>query len=220
MTRARLYADVRQQIGGPHLNTITDADLEGYVQGALRWIAGELRLTVRAEPHAIGLVAEQAEYALPSDVAEMIDVEWNDTRLEPTSTYQETLDGGAWRFAEAANPTQYAILGRRLILIPPPSSDAVTTDGFLTIRYVAGPPEPVGPSGQPDLNPVDYDLLVYEAAYRYLLAHPGEESLARSGAYEKQIARLLPGARRRAQNMIRDFGPRLKGRSYREGAAR
>lgn len=219
MDRKRFFSDLRQLIGSPGPNETTDAFLEPYVEGALEWLCAELRYRVVTETQAIGLVASQIDYPLPDDVMTLIRVEWNGNRLPPSSVFSWDRVSTNWPEETAGNPKEYALLGRRLYLLPPPSSSAVSTDGFLTLRYFAGPAG-IGANGPFELDPVARRLALWEAALEYCISHPSDENQARAGAYGAQITRLLPGARDRATLPAEDFRPRIFVSTGRRGAAR
>lgn len=220
MTRSQIHARVRRYIGGVDVNTITSEALEEFIEGAMFWLAGVIEeFEVVETDQAIALAASQRDYPLPLDCSEMILVQWNETRLRASSTNEWDRNGTQWRTSEAATPSEYAIQGRRLWLNPPPSADAITTDGTLTLRYIACPGE-MGVSGPVQLPPLAHDLLCYEAAYRWLGTHPGEENLARMEFCKGQIARLLPQARRQSQGPSQEHAPRFWPGTYRRGSAR
>jgi len=219
MNGKELLSELRERIGNPNVNEVSNPQLERYLASALSWLASELDYVVRTETQMIQVTAEQQEYPLPGDFMSMIFVEWDGNRVLPTSTYSMDRDGTLWRGATGANLAQYAIQGRKLILQPPPSSGAVTADSLLTLRYIADSPG-VQVSGTPDLSDTDQRLALWEAAYQYLIVHPSETNAARAHSCAVQVQRLLPNAKRRATLPIQDFSPSFRFRSPRQGVAR
>lgn len=220
MNRLQIHGRIRRYIGGAEVNTVTSEALEEFIDGAMFWLAGELEdFEIVETSQAIALVAEQRDYPLPLDCSEMILVEWNSNRLMPGSHSEWDRNGTQWRTSEEGNPSEYSVEGRRLWLNPPPSSDAVTADGTLTLRYIAAPGE-MGASGPVQLPPLAHDLLCWEAACRWLGTHPSDENAARLQFCQQQIARLLPQARRQSQSPVQEHAPRWHPATYRRGAAR
>lgn len=219
MTDTELVSHLRERVGSPSVDTVSERRLREYLASALEWLAGELEFHVRTLPDALSLTAETYEYPLPADCLRVLWLEWNETKLEPGSVASWVRDGRDWRNATAGNPTGYAVEGRQLVLYPPPSSDAVTTDGAVTLSYLATSPG-VDASGVPGLTNTDLWCAVYAAAIEYLGNHPTDENQARLPHCREQLALRLPQARARHADAIRPSHQRVTVWSARQGGAR
>ena len=197
MNELELLGEVREKIGNVGVNQVSDRRLrDSYVIPALMWLAGKLAFNVRTEDRAIGLVASQIEYPLTSDVLSVIWVEWNNRRLEPVSLTISDRDQTNWRDRDPGEPAQWAIQGRKLALIPPPTAAAITTDAYLSLRYIATP-GPLGPDGPQGLSDLDQWLVIHEAARMWCETNYTEENERRMIAYEKRVAMDLMDAKAR-----------------------
>jgi hypothetical protein len=207
----------------PSPEEVSDRLLDSCLADALSWLASELKYDIRTNEQ-IGLTAGQFEYPLPQDLSHVIWIEWNGKVLDPTSTYLVNATGGSWREQDAnATLSEYAIQGRKLILLPPPSAAAITTDPYLSWRYIASGGE-MGESGVPGLSDLDLQIARYQAACNWLTDHITAENLtvfqAKIAAYTEMIARLLPNAKRRNNSPDVTYFPSWRLDHGRDGAAR
>lgn len=219
MTRQDLYADFRRKIGGKLRTEVIDSDADSYLDSATEWLAAQLKWRVGTDTQSLALVADQQELQLPDDLIEVIFIEWNSKRLTPGSVYGWDRVGTDWRGATSAALSEFAIQGRKLVLNPPPDDDAIEDDPTLTLRGVFMP-EKVSVAGPVDVAPLDARLIAWKAAQQWLKVNTSQENYARAQAYQSEIDPLLKSARKNAQKMIRDYQPRFRWRSYRNGAAR
>lgn len=220
MTDKQLLGNLRELIGNPATTETNDKQLLSHVNASLAWMAEVLRYRIVTDEQAIALVASQRAYPLPSQFSRMLWAEWSDTRLEPTSTFRTEKQGTDWRSTTAADVlTEYAIEGREVIFIPPPSSDAVSTDGYVAMRYIAAP-EDIGPDGSGGLWELDYQIVLYKAAIRWLRSHPSDVNIARLQGYKEELGELVGAAKRRRMNPHETYQPGLLVSVTRQGAAR
>jgi hypothetical protein len=218
MIREELYAEFRELVGNPDPNDFSNRQIESYLVPAMEWLAVQLNYAIRTDSTLV-LKADQVEYNLPEEFGSMIFVEWNAVRIQPSSVYQWDREGSDYRTAASANPREYAVLSRTLYLNPPPSSTAITTDPYLTLRYI-GSSIPMDGGGAPQLGTLDQQLCLYRAAMRYCRSHPNEENRLRIEGYQAEIDELLPAARKRAQNAIEDYSSHFHPLIDRFGGAR
>jgi hypothetical protein len=198
---------------------VPDSRLLENILPALNVLAAELDYVIVDDADIMGLTANQAAMALPEDLAFILSVDWNSTTLTPNSMYAWERDNTTWRETTAGSPSEYVVQGRMLILNPPPSSTAVTTDPYLRLRYIASSPGMTA-TGTPGLSALDQELVVLEASVRYCYTHPNERTLARVVGLEKLRDRAMAGARRRAQRAVRGFHPRFGVHVTRDPGAR
>lgn len=220
MTERVLLSHIRERIGAPNKTDISDDRLRGYVVDAAERLAEELESFVRTDETAIALEANVQEYPLPPDILTVLWVEHNNMRLEPVGINE--LDSGRtnWRNESAGTPRRYAIQGRNLILLPKPSSGAVSDDAILSLRYIASAPE-ISASGPLTWSEADQWTLIYLAALTFCQVNPSPENQARVPAYTAQVMGRLAEARRRWENTTRFHHPRFRPEtSGRFGAAR
>lgn len=219
MTEKVLLGKLRSKIGNPPTTEVTLAELQSHVADALDWLAETLRFRVVTDEQAILLVEDQREYPLPTQMIRLIWAEWNTNRLTPTSTYRNEREGSNWRSVSSANPSEYAIEGRNLLLIPPPSDDAISTAGTIALRYIAAPDE-MGPDGDASLWQSEYQLVIHKAAIRWLQEHPSQENALRIQEYKTELEELLGPAKRRRMNPHDNYQPGMAVSTNRQGAAR
>jgi hypothetical protein len=219
MDQRTIYSILRRLIGGPSPTETSERDLGEYVASASDWLASELKDQFVTDNFLIALVADQSEYPLPPDVGWVLFAEWNSQRLSPSSHFQWDRNGTSYRTAPSGNLSEFAVYGRSMILNPPPSDTAVTTDGYLTTRCITTAREMTA-AGLAGFSDFDARLMLYEAAFEYLVNHPSDENNARAQAHLAQINRLLPAARERARTPIEDQRPQFWPQVRRRGAAR
>jgi len=213
-----IYSGIRALIGNPDPNEVTDRELDKHIIPALEWMVAKLKYTIETEEH-LPLVADQQEYIIPRDAAWIIWVEWDFNKLTPSTHYRWERQGIIWRNQASGVPTEFAIQGRRIILLPPPSSSAVSTNPWLIMRYINSTPG-LDASGTPQLSDLDQQLVLYRAAVRYLRAHPSDENMARIQGYNDEINDLIPAARDRARQWAEDYYPHMWPHSDRFRGAR
>lgn len=208
MTEDQIYFHLRERIGNPDKNQANNRQLLAYVSDALDWMADQLKYQVLTDTTSLLLVAGQQEYLIPDSVAWFVWLEWNTNRITPATTQKWDRDGTDWRNASPSQPLQYAIQGRNLILLPAPDSSTVTTQPYLTFRYIATA-APMSASGPLSLCEMDQFIAVYKAAVLYLTAHPSDTSQELIQGYQAELAERVPRAKRRLGNPIRDYRGRL-----------
>lgn len=209
MLEKTLLGHVRERIGAPNKGDLSDDRLRGYVADGAERLATELESFIKTDELSVALVANQNEYAVPSDLLTILWVEHNNLRLDEIGINAEDRDGTNWRNQTASTPTSYAMQGRKLILVPKPSAAAVSTDGFLSIRYIASAPT-ITAAGPPTWSDADQWLLIYLTALTFCEVNPSQENQARIPRYELQVAGRLDEARGRWQNMTRFYHARLR----------
>ncbi len=216
MTLDVLRGEFRELIGNPRVSELSVRQIDSYLIGSLVWLAEELEFDIQTE-EIIGLSADQVEVPLPPDLLFLLWVEYNETRLDAIS-YSE-LDRENWRIQESGTPARYAVLGRRLILNPPPDSTAITADETLSWRYI-GSGARLTAQGPQGLSEGDLQLLRYDAALAWLSSHPSEENNAKGLAYTARVNRFLPAARKRWQQPVPTHSPQIVTENTGRGAAR
>ena len=187
----QVEAYLRIQCGDPDADAVSRRTLMIYFASALEWLAAELDLNVRTVNNLYALTASDYDYPLPQDTYEIIWVEWNEQRLTRQTMLGWNRDGVDYRNAEAGTPADWAVIGNELILYPPPSSDAITTDGYLDMCWISGGVE-LGPNGVPGFTNLDTWVCIYKAAQQYCDMHPSKENQVRSAANAKEWASRLP----------------------------
>jgi hypothetical protein len=217
MTLAQLYAGIYDLIG-TNIREVPPGDLDGFILSSLSWLASELKFDIRTEEN-IGIEADQRELILPSDFGWLLWLEWNGTRLDPVSLSAGNRDGDNWHTLDSGTLREYAIQGRRLVLLPPADSDSIDTSATLSWRYIAIPTS-LSPSGIPGLSEADQQLVRFDSAIQWLGAHPSEVSAAKIQAYTAEINRRLPAAKRRAEAPIESYAASFVPFHGRQGGAR
>lgn len=217
MIENEFYSDLRELIGNPNTNAVTNRKLRPYLVYSLEYLAEELEYNVVTSD--IALVADQLEYTLPSDLTHIVWVEWNTNRLEPFTTFGWENDGTDWRDATSNSPTGYAVQGRHLILNPPPSSTAIATSGVVTVRYI-GASAGMNAGGTPGLSVLDQRLVVYQAALDYCVANPSDENAARAQGYQMRLTGMWETAKARHRHPIEDQSEGWHIKARRVGGAR
>lgn len=218
MNQAELYAELRERIGNPEPNEVSNRQLDSYLGFALQWLAGKLKHIIRDSD--IALQADVYDYPLAENVLWVDWITWNGTKLTPNSVDGWDRDGTDWRTATSAQPSEFAIQGRRIVLYPPPSSTAITTAGILRMRTMGCGERPTDHSGPPGLSQADQLLIVYRGGIDWCRSHPSEENNARKIGFAEMIAEELPDAIKRHDNPIDDFRPEFEPHISRLGPAR
>lgn len=200
MIDLELIGQLREKLGSLSVNDVDNTRLrDGYITPALVWLAGELNFNVRQEDNAIGLVAGQIEYPLMSDVLSVIWCEWNERRLEPASLTRSDREQDAWDQRASGTPAQFAIQGRKLAILPPPTAASIVTDPYVALRYIATP-GPVGVDGPQGLSELDQWLVIYMSAMLWCETNLSEANATRLVNYTARVAEMLPAAKARWSN--------------------
>lgn len=223
-----LRSEFRKRIGNPDVREAPDRDLDSFLQRAWEWVAGELDLSVTTDTSTLALTADTMELALPSDLLIILFVEWNGVRLKGSSVFEWDRAGVDWRGAASVDTLrEYAVQGRKLILYPPPSSDAVTTDSAMTVRYYTqGAALASSSAAAPSLGEGDQMLVVERAAWQWNMLRAGEPkplgtaAMSRAQANQASLAQLMIQAKRRWQIQVIDAQPGITFRTRRTGAPR
>lgn len=196
MTTADLLGRLRQRIGNPNKVEVSDLALLDAVNAALVELVDELQFRVVTDTSSIALVAEQQDYGLPNDVLSILWVSHNDRRLEPLGLAERDRDLEEWRSLSSSTPTQFAVRGRRIYLLPAPSASDVEDDGYLTFSYV-GAPEEMGAQGPVGLSDNDQWLLIWMAALDYCMVNPSEMNQVRIPGYQMRKQQMMERAKSR-----------------------
>lgn len=223
MTEAEIYGEIRELIGSPGVNDVSNRKIGTFVRAALAWMADELEFRVVTDDLSMALVAEQQEYPLPSDFLTMLWVEHDDKRLEPIGLAAFDRDQHDWRGQPSGTPVQYAIRGRRLVLYPKPDSAAVSADSRVAYSFV-GAPRAMSEAGPQDLSDNDNWLLIYRAALDFVTTYPDEKSATRIPGYQQNVSDRLSRAKSRwvgqGAAAAKHHYPSLQPRPGRMGGAR
>lgn len=221
MTTLEMYANLRELIGAPSKEEVSNQRLQANLIPALDWLAQKLRYLIKEDDYGIQLVASQIAYQLPSDLLWIIWVSWNSNRLTPSSQYRWDRDTENFRSAPASTPDEYAVQANQLLLLPPASASAIITAGYLKLRYIAGVSK-LEAGGPVELFDSDCWLALWKAAIRYLIVRPSEENQARVQAYQEQINEALPMAIARNAEQSDSYWPGFapEGAQQRLSAAR
>lgn len=208
ITSDQLFYQMRARIGNPDKKQVPDRMLADFMTDALDWMADQLKFQVKTDSTSLLLVAEQQEYLIPEDVAWFVWLEWDTNRITPATTQKWDRDGTDWRNAAPGQPLQYAIQGRNLVLYPLPDAATVTTQPYLTFRYIAAA-APLTAAGPLGLGELENWIAVYKAAVLWLIAHPSDTAAALIQGYQEELVERVPRAKRRLANPIRDYRARL-----------
>ena len=172
MDEAEIFSNLRSRIGNPTPNEYSDIDLQKTMEPHLCWFASEMGMPI-IPALTLPLTADEYSIALPQDCDQLLWVEWNGKRLEPASINRWVRDGVTWRQDASNEPRSYAVQDRKIILNPPPSSDAISTDANLTIAYVGVTAE-LSATGIAGLTDGDLWCVILRTAADFLGLHPGK----------------------------------------------
>lgn len=221
MNQAQLYSEYRRLIGSPSVDQVSNRELSDYLVSGLDWLANLSDFPLTTDERSLVLVAGVGVYPLPSDLQQLIWIEYNGRRLDAATTWAWERDGVDYRGATAATPTAYAVLGQELILYPPPSEDAVSAVTSCPFRYIASQ-QGISPSGTRQLGDGDQRLFLLQAAIEWWILHPGEKGEGKQKAVDLKVLRdeRLQEARPRWAAPVAGYTPQIRVRTRRMGAAR
>jgi len=181
-------------------NIVTAAQVDQQIslgQEALNDLIGYF---IKDDTSTIALVNGTQEYTLPADCLEVLHATWNNTFLK-----EETLDEARrnytnWLSASAsATLESYVLYGRKLLLIPKPNATAVSSDGFVDLRYVATPTA-YATTAFDGLASQHHAIPIYYAASLWLDAHGFDGAMVRSQRLMEKFLQRAEGARRHYQS--------------------
>lgn len=222
MTQTDLESALRMRIGNPDPNDVPDRHLQDFLLRGLEWLAAELEYAVTTSSAAVTLVAATQEYTVPTDLSQILWVEWNSGRLTPNSMFAWDRDNPNWRQTPAGTPREYALFGRQLIFYPAPNAAAVALSSAPTLRYFSATPGlTASGAATAQLGDDEQMLAVYHAAMEYLGLHPQVDPGGRMAATNaKMLSMVLPAAKTNRLNALVEFNPRVSVEVRRAGAAR
>lgn len=219
MTDLELYANIRELLGDPPPDRLSQRKLQVYVISALEWFAGECKYLVK-EDNCLTLVTGQVSYPLPPNVLSVIWLSYNNVKIPPSSTWTWDRDGLRWRAATNQGPPQgYAVQGREVLLNPAPDAGTVAANPVIRMRWFAGP-STAEAENQVGMSELDSQIIVWQAAALYCMSHRSEENDGRKADYENWVQAMLPQAKARAFHPIEDFDPQWRPKTARTGGAR
>lgn len=166
--RQQMVYQFRELCGGVAETTVSDrAIVDVHLANGVRMAAAAVGLTRRTDTTQFALQAGVFEYALPSSFMQIQEVMWNSQHVAYTSIEEWRRAHVNWRTPTAGLPREVSVDGRQLILLPAPSSDAVSADPVLLVRYTASVTE-ITPEGVPGFGDAEVMLAVEMAALRYM----------------------------------------------------
>lgn len=223
-SQVELLADLRERVGRPEVNAVSDRPLKHHLKAALEWLADRLQFNVQNE--TLDLSADTQTYDLPSDLLLLLNVAWHGADLDMASVAEWRAKRRPYPDATPGQPREYAVLGRQLILNPAADSSAIDTDSALSWSWVRSAPELTAAGVQGLTNP-DLDAAVLYAAINFIAAKtPKDEAEAAADARRLQIYQpLLQDRMQRIEervrgSVLRDYQPRLTVKTNRWPAAR
>jgi hypothetical protein len=219
MNEVELYSTIRQLVGDPPPDRLSQRTLSIYVIAAMEWFASECKYLVK-EDNLVTMVPGQVNYPLPPDVGTLIWISYNNDKIPPSSTWTWDRDGFDWRApANPGTPSNYAVQGREIFLNPSPSTTIVSANPTLRGRWFAAP-SPREASEQTGMSELDSQIIAWQAATLYLMVHRSPENDERKLDYMAWVQAQMPGARARAYHPIEDYDPTWRPKTARLGPAR
>ena len=174
MTDDAAFSLFRQYLGDPGVDAVPDRNLWPFVVSGLERLVGEFQDTALKTETGFLLVAGTYSYPLPVDCRRLAFVEWNGGRLLPASRHKWAREKTDYLNAASGNPTEYIQQNQDLLLTPPPSAAAITTDPNLTLCYLRHTRE--RPSAESDsFSDSDLRCALRWAAIDYLGMYPGQD---------------------------------------------
>lgn len=168
------------------------------------------------------LVVNQQEYALPSDLMDVLRVSHNGNRLERTSKFDLDFYAGKWS-DDLGSPAKYYVdldpNNKKIGVYPlPQSADTAYTLG---IEYLKIPPALSADSSVPFdshtlLTPY-HDALAYWSARELLKEDPSQENLARMAVYKKSYDDLVSECIETFRRLAEATPWRMRGGRYFKG---
>lgn len=203
-----MHAVFRQLTGNPPERDVSRRTIQRHLQNGVNWVASELEIPKRTDTTTFALVADQFEgYLLPSEALQVQEVMWNGRHVDYTSIEEWRRDRVAWRTATSGDPREVAVDGREMIVYPPPSAGAISTDANLVVRYLSST-FLITDGGVPGFGDADVLLAIYAAAQEWLSFNNMDGSKTNLIAQvEKFIAMRLPTAKARYARMLDDYQP-------------
>jgi hypothetical protein len=165
-TRFRLYT------GETDTAVLPDSEVDAYLQDGIEATSAALEHYVVEDAATLTLTPGINFVTLPDDFVSLIYAYHNGRELTKGDLDQWRIHLDTW-LTEPGSPSEYALVGDRLILRKVPNAAAVAAAPALTVKYVAGPPS-VTTSSFPGLLKQDRRLPVYWAVVAFSAAHPAD----------------------------------------------
>lgn len=219
MTHAEMLAELRQLIGSPGLDQVTNRALESRLWSAADSLADSLGYRVVTQTNMFALTAGTYEHALPADLNRILWVRWNGKFLDAGDLRAWQRDKKDWRTATSGNPSAFAVEGRSLILFPPPSADAITTDGYLDMSFLACAAAPAS-GGTAGLSDSDLWCLIFKAAVEWLGVNPSQDNAIRFQTCGTELLLRVDRAKARHAEPVVQQHKSIRWANRRSGAAR
>lgn len=202
MTEAEGRTLLRNLITEHDTAIVSDDDLDLYLDRGQEATNALIRYH-QTDDTSISTASGTQEYTVPTDVLDIVWVEWNATMLKRTDQADLRRRGIDFRDVAAAAPEEYYLHGRKIGLYPKPN--AIQT---LRIRYVSTPAAYTD-SAFAQLATQDHRLVVLYAAHLWLTAHGLDSNFGRAERFRQQFEReaLQAKALYDARNLVLAPGP-------------
>lgn len=161
----REYTNERNSI------VVPDVTVDIYLQSGLEALNRRVRYHWTDSTVDVTLLAGVQEYTLPSDIVELVWLEWNGFEVAKTSMDQLRSRLVNWRNQKAGPPQEWLFYKNKLVLIPAPDAATVATASHPVFRYVNTPPS-ITTNGPEQLSSQDYRVPVYHGVAEWASAHP------------------------------------------------
>lgn len=218
MTKPELLAELRDEIGNPDQEVISDRVLTRWLEKGMHWLAGELPFNLTTEEQVLALVADQQTYPVPKGLQRIQWLEYGTSKLTAATTDQWDDEGTAWRDAESGTPTSYAREARELIFNCPVDADSIADYPFARIRGTWTPTLDL--AGVERLADSDARCVVLYAAWRFCEANPTDDNRRRAQSLATVTQNALDKAKQRLHQPVEDLQPPMRVHVERNGAYR
>ncbi len=152
-------------------NVVPDATVYTYLDAAAERLNRRIAYHWTDSTTDITLIAGTQEYSLPTDVEEIVFVDWNGKLLQKADLELWRSREQDWRNQPLGFPREWAWYSNKLVLLPAPSAAAVGQAPNPTVRYVSTP-RSLQTFGPEMLSTQDYKLLVYSAVALWSANYP------------------------------------------------
>jgi hypothetical protein len=210
MTEIEAVAWFRELTGEKNDVAVPDDTVLEYLRRGYEVLADELGIPYGTVE--VALVANQQEYDLGSAVLQIVTATIGERRLRSKTIGEWQRAFVGWEHEEAGEPTEIAVLGRKVVLRPKPDVATVALSPELRLLFLRSPglTDEGSLEGMADFGSHETRLAVMYGVLEWA-DHPGSQvDQAQRGNIERRLMHMIDRSRLRHHQMLAAHKPQMQ----------